>query len=230
MSTLLIEKNTTSRGLDLLISQLTTGETADWRSWYQAALEQLEIDDSLDPQTTDRLMDALLDAETALQEGRSEEPSLQRVVDLYTQGRQGSRLQSSWLRRAEALANEDLETETWIDLQEALELLQQGDVESTESWLEETTANLIAVWHEYENLSILDEEITCETVLGHRFLRDGVEFWLEALDLLKEGLTENFDSQTILDRARQGQRRLVLLQIIEEENALARERYFANWN
>ncbi len=135
-------------------------------------------------------------------------------------------LESTYRERAGALLDEELDTELWVDLHDAVDFANQGDFDSALDWLEETQARFQAVWNSYEtNTRVYEDEITAESVVGHSLLKEGVGHWLAALELLGEG-----DLDEVLVRAEAGQRLLVFVQILEEEAAAAQERFFLNWN
>lgn len=135
-------------------------------------------------------------------------------------------LETTYRERAAALLDEELDTELWVDLHDAVDLAMAGDFDSALDWLEETQARFQSVWNSYEtNTCVYEDEITAESVIGHSLLKEGVGHWLAALELLGEG-----DLEEVLVRAEFGQRLLVLVQILEEEAAAAEERFFLNWN
>ena len=84
------------------------------------------------------------------------------------------------------------------------------------------------MWRGYElSVAVFEDEITTETVLCHRFLKQGLACWIRALEILKAG---NFDPDKVLENAMEGQRLLVMVQIVEDEIAAAASKVFVHWN
>lgn len=223
-----------SNGLEALVSQLEKGGlfslSGGWQGWFEAAAQQLENDDSLDARLTDEMADALGEAEEAICEGRNSLPALNRLVALYHRGQGELTIEAKWLKKAELLGLAQLETPVWNDLHRALDAAEAGRSGLVAKWLEKVEEKFIATWESYEAGDVLDEEITTESVLGHRFLQEGSELWLGALAEFKDALEGGVTAATrssILAQAEQGQRLLVLMQILEQEAEQAMNRFFS---
>ena len=140
-------------------------------------------------------------------------------------------LEEQWLARADHLTCLDLKTEVFSDLHLALEAAKDGRKALVIRWLDHTEARFISIWEQYESGDVLEEEVTVESVLGHRFLLEGVEGWLDALGTFREELEiGEVNADDILECAEYAQRRLVLLQLLEQEAEEALQRYFACYN
>lgn len=140
-------------------------------------------------------------------------------------------IEEVWLKRADNLSEAEICTEVFSDLQLALKAAKMGRTALVHRWLEHTEARFLSVWEEYERGDVLDEEVTTESILGHRFLLEGVEGWLDALGAFREGLEAGaVNPEEIFECAEFAQRRLVLLQILEQEADEAFERYFLCYN
>lgn len=140
-------------------------------------------------------------------------------------------LEEQWLERADNLTCSDIDTELFSDLRLALEAARGGRIALVVRWLDQTEARFISIWEEYESGDVLEEEVTAESVLGHRFLLEGVEGWLDALGTFREELeTGAVNAEDILECAEYAQRRLVLLQLLEKEAEEALQRYFVCYN
>ena len=64
---------------------------------------------------------------------------------------------------------------------------------------------------------MLPEEVTTESVLGHRYLSQGIEGWLEALAEFRSTLKTGVDRQAVLARAEAAQRLLMVVQLEQQE-------------
>ncbi len=136
--------------------------------------------------------------------------------------------EEEWLTRARNLGSALLESPVWNDLHEAVDALEQGHWQAVEQWVDVVEKRFFSTWEAYESGDILDEEISTESVLCHRFLMDGTELWLDALSDLREGIGGQIDRGKILGRAEAGQRLLVLVQLLNDEAQESLNR-FLNW-
>ncbi len=233
--TLTLEDVCITNGLDRLIEHLarTTQATPvfhGWEKWIAPALRQLELDDSFDAATTDGMVDALLEAEEAFEEGLCVETPLRSLVSLYLDDRKEETLESRWRAIAANLTRDELASDLWEGLQGALKSYTLGHNTKVLGWLESTENSFLQVWSEYESLEIIDEEITAESILFHHFLKEGIESWLEALVAFREFLTGQASVHKILTNAEQGQRMLMAVTIIEKSIATAESRQLLHFN
>jgi hypothetical protein len=232
MATLVLEQNHELDGLDQLVRCINRGtQILHVEPWISRALFQVEQDDTLDPRSSDQLAEILTDAHEAHLEGLSTEAHFQLLCDIYDRGRRGHGLKDQWMHKKDSLTEADISTELWVDFRDVLNCLEEHDFDSAQAWIEETETRFLAIWEDYEGFDILEKEITNESVLGHHFLRDGVECWLEALAMLSE-LPEG-DSTSLPEicrKAAEGQRLLVLVQHLEESVQADRDFYFARLN
>jgi hypothetical protein len=233
MSLTLTQTITTNRGLDALVGQLESGGVfslgLSWQTWFQNAAEQLELDDSIDPRLTDELAETLAEAEEAITSGRNSAPALNRLVSLYHRNQEGKPLEQRWREKAAGLGLVQLETRTWDDLHKALDAAEAGRLSLVGRWIDKVEETFLATWDGYEQSDVLEEEITAESVLGHRLLREGVEAWLEALALFRDTLG-NLDRAGILALAEEGQRLLIVVQVIQREAQDSVSRFVAAWS
>lgn len=223
----------TSRGLDALIGQLESGGVSllgrSWSAWFQSAAEQLECDDTIDPRLTDELAESLAEAEELIRSGRNSAPALNHLLSLYRQAQEGKPLEQRWREKAAGLGLVQLETRTWEDLHKALDAAEAGRLSLVGRWIDTVEETFLATWDEYEQSDVLEEEITAESVLGHRLLREGVEAWLEALALFRANLGHP-DRTGILALAEEGQRLLVVVQVVQLEAQDSVSRFVAAWS
>jgi hypothetical protein len=230
--TLLDKANTTARGLDVLVRQLELGGVASlghaWQTWFESAASQLESDDSIDARLTDELAESLAEAEEAIMTGYNCAPALRRLVSLYYRNQQSKPLETLWREKAANLGLVQLETRTWDDLHKALDAAAQGRSALVARWIDKVEETFLAVWESYQQSDILEEEVTAESVLGHRLLREGVEGWLEALSQFRDTLTA-VDRAAVLAQAEVGQRLLMVVQVVEQEAQDSVGRFMAAW-
>lgn len=127
---------------------------------------------------------------------------------------------------------EELETDTWLDLEAAVRAVKQGNGEAVSCWVDQLEDLYLKTWSEYENLSVLEEEVSREAVLGHLFLRQGMAFWLEALASLRDFvlLPSRELEEKVWESAESGQRLLIAIQKFELESRMQAEIRIANWN
>ncbi len=222
---------TTQNGLDNLVAQLEKGGlfslTGSWQAWFDAASAQLEVDDSIDSRLTDEMADCLGEAEEAITQGYTSQPALNRLVSLYHRNQESLPLELKWRRRAAGLGLAQLESNTWEDLHAALDAAQAGRTSSVARWLDLVEQHFLNSWESYEDGDVLEEEVTTESVLCHRFLMEGTELWLDALSTFRESLGGAIDRASILELAEAGQRNLILVQILDQEAEEAMDRFFA---
>jgi hypothetical protein len=217
---LLVKPNapSTQKGLDALVDHLQTGGTLgdDWAQWLQAAFGQLEADNTIDAHRADNLADTLSEMEEQLTEGYDATQAVQRLLSLYSDT---PSLEELWRDRAENLLPAQLQTTLWSDLHRALAAVESGRHQVVSRWIDLVENRMLARWDDYENLELLDEEVTCESVAGHHILCDGLEGWLCALAELRHGLGTGFvNRQGVLESAEIGQRLLVTLENVQKES------------
>jgi hypothetical protein len=215
---LLVKQETPTRNLTGLVRQIqTSGPRSlgfDWPSWLEGAMNQLETDDSIDVQLTDQLAEILSDLEDAFSTGADPSDTANRLLMVFKE----PSIEDLWRARAGSLGYSELNTTLWNDLHRALDAAEKGKSQVVSRWLELVEQKMIAKWESYEHSEILDEEITSESVAGHRLLCDGVENWLCALSELRYGLAVgNVNRTSVLQNAECGQRLLVALEVIQKE-------------
>lgn len=228
MSLVIEEVKSESKGLDNLIKLVQRGtRIASLTPWLEAAYEQLEKDDSIDPQRADELADILDEAEHAAST-KDLNAQLRRLCEVYLQV---PPLEQVWLAKARNLSQEELLTETWLELHQAVEAAHMGNVKLAQEWVTDLSELYLDVWKGYETTTVLEAEITQESALGHQFLQGGVESWLEALAAFQSELeSASPDYSRVFEPAEWGQRLLLVVQAIEEENRRNAEFYFSHLN
>ena len=137
-------------------------------------------------------------------------------------------LEDRWRRTAADLTMEELNSGTWRDLHRAFQAEAAGRHDLVVRWLEQTEATILAAWEGYDATTVLEDEVTAESVLGHQLLREGAESWLDALEMLREGLGQS-DREAVLERAEEGQRLLVALGKVQQDQECSSARFMAAW-
>lgn len=219
---LVYKQNQVQDGLDRLVNG-----GPDKLQDFDGALAQLEHDDSFDAHTADRLVELILQMQELSETGQSTAALFAQIKSVYNAAKVDT-VEARWRVRSGLLSDEELDTDLWYDLYDAVEALEEGDRESTLAWSQEVFTQFMGVWQDYEsNTPVFDEEITQESILGHKFLKEGLAFWLEALQELQ---SVSPDLDQVWEKAENGQRLLVAVQILEEELSNLKQRYFVNWN
>lgn len=121
-------------------------------------------------------------------------------------------VEERWRSRLLNLAPRQWQTDTWHDLCEALDLIEEGDTESAKDWIDETRSRFEPAFLAAQDRSSDYGLVLSEAELSERFLREGVRDWWRALDLLEQGAP----AEVILQKAETGQRLLIGVQMLEQ--------------
>ena len=163
------------------------------------------------------MAEALLEVRDGLMAFESVEQPLSKLNSLYVNGIAAQNLQEEWTSRGRALEMPRLETTVLSDLRKAVVALRAGRIGLVLNWVERTEARFLEVAERYENLVVTENEVTIQSVLLHRFFLSGVECWLEALALLGDSEPLTVNAEQILEKAIEGQRKMVLVAILGQE-------------
>ncbi|MFA5508134.1 MAG: hypothetical protein WC314_13890 [Vulcanimicrobiota bacterium] len=139
-------------------------------------------------------------------------------------------LHAHWRERIRLFTEVELQTGLMLDLRRALEALEQRRTSVVLRWVDLVEERLLEVWNRYERTPLVSDEVTAETVLGHRFLDHGVEGWLDVLAGLREkagGATVS--RSTLLEEALEAQRNLLAVQRIAESSEEPLHRFLSAW-
>ena len=155
---------------------------------------------------------------TQLRSGMDPAPGLRFLLERYQrvaekgEEPESLRLERLYRESAAALERTDWAVGSFVLLADAIQVYLDGDVGGLESTLEELDQLLSSAWQPYETMPITPEEITAETVAGHIILREGFDFWFEALDEVESAAEEGRDFKAALRLAELGNRLLVAVQ------------------
>ncbi len=219
-------------GFEQLIGLLSRGvEPYDLESYLEPAVTELEVGDRFSSEVTEELIELLLCAQEEMEGERSPEKTLAKVMLVY-EGATRVGLEEVWRERAAALEPERLVTESWLGLKTAVETARAGHGHAVIHWIDRMEALCLQTWNDYQSLKLLQEEITRESVLGHLFLQEGLEHWLEALATLREycAMPKVAVEQKVWEKAEEGQRLLLALQMVEVEQRWVRGSTRTSWN
>lgn len=132
----------------------------------------------------------------------------------YLQNAQPLDLESEFRMIADELPETVWCTSTYIDLEAALDAFDEdGDVLGLLDYLEVRRERVQQVLQSYASATLLGEEVTSESVVGHRLLTEGLAHWLEAVELAQVGLQHGGSSwEGSLEAAERGNRLLMATQ------------------
>ena len=223
-----------THGLDALIQEIQTANQAtviaSWSAWYNQAMEQLENDDAIDARYTDAFAESLETIDAAIAGEYSIEAALRGLVSLYYSHEEAVSVEARWRRRAAGLGTVQLDTGLWNSLNRALEAAATGNTAAVSHWIATTRATFDKAWTNYRQADVLVCEVTEESRAGHRLLGEGIANWLEALELFQAGLSSGVERGRVLSKAEAGQRLLVGLQVIQQEDQDCVDRFARAWS
>lgn len=222
-----------THGLDALVKEIEFGSkasvVASWSRWYEQAISQLENDDTIDARYTDALAEELDNIDAALADQHNAESAFRGLLNLYHSHEQAVTVEARWHRKIAGLGALQLETELWNDLHRALAAAEAGKRDLVAHWLDDRATDFRAAWSNYRNSDVLLCEVTEESRAGHRLLGEGISAWLEAIVTFRAGLCSTVDKAAVLSKAETGQRLLVGLQVIEQEDQDCVDRFARAW-
>lgn len=203
------------RGLDRLIREYRKNGACGFEDTLLDALEsaalQLASDDSWDDEITNRMASLLLAAKEEYQLSGFAPRALEHLDSMYSNGREVQKIRNQWHSWVESTPISVPESVSTRELELAFRALRLGRWELVEDWLPEIEGRFLEAAEEYEALTIVENEVTAESVLGHRLLVEGIDGWLEALALLREGLESTIDESEIRQIAHQAQKKLLFV-------------------
>lgn len=121
-----------------------------------------------------------------------------------------SSLEQYWRARAESLLLSDIRTELYEDLREMLACRDLGPSARVEQWLETVEAEFLRQYEQSEESQSPSHELV---TLAELFSSEGVEAWLEAFELFREGAS----AERVLEVAETGQRYLWVVRDIAQD-------------
>ena len=199
----------------LEFAELDTAEPRDIQKMLTEALDELKSG------RTEEHREALFVVHTVLTQVKSDVdplPGLRFLADRYRRVADkneepvGIRLEREMKEAAAALPVMDWCVGAYPILDQGIQEYLHGRLEQLEQVLSELDQLLNEAWEPYASLSVTEEEITAETVVGHRVLREGFDFWFKALDETELAVNEEGCFEQALSLAEEGSRLLVAMQ------------------
>jgi hypothetical protein len=194
----------------LHVADLDTADVLEVRGMVAAAARSLLEDDP-------RLPD-LQGCEEELWQGSMPLESLKRLVanwEAYEQPElvpEGVLLEQEFRRAAAELREEEWATDAYQGALRAVEAYEAGDDQALENWSRAMSERLEQAWSAYSEVPVMSDEITAETVVGHRLLKEGFQGWFDAQEMLILAVEEQGDFDEGLARAEEACRLLAAVQ------------------
>ena len=227
MTTATLKQKDNNRGLDDLVQSLTDAvvnfKLENFLSYIDMSLQQLETDDTISPEYTDQIADALLEARELYLDGQSPWDALNGMLAAYQRARAEKTFYQQWVDRANSLTSEELRSRLWDQFQEACVMVSNGQGALLQNWLRERVRSFEAASKNYDSMMVAVREVTMESTLCHLFLSQGMQAWKEALELLRKSKVAPARMY-----AERGQRFLLAVQMYEREAALVKSNYFVD--
>ena len=194
----------------LHVTVLEDAEPMQVRPLVSAALHSLLEDD---PRFSD-----LKACEDQLWEGVVPVEALRQLVEDWQEYEplqdtpEGVLLEQEFRRLAQELPTKDWVTDAYRGALEAVNAYEDGQDDAIEQWTLTMTGRLEAAWSSYSSATLTEAEITAETVVGHRLLKEGIQGWYDAQEMLVEAVDQGLDFDDGLACAEEASRLLVVVQ------------------
>lgn len=194
----------------LHVADLETADLLEVRGLVSAATRSLLEDDP-------RLPDLQI-CEEELWQGAMPLERLQMLVSNWESYEQpetvpeGVLLEQEFRRMAAELPEQEWATDAYHGALRAIEAFEAGDDDALENWSRALSQRLDSAWAGYSDVPLMPEEVTAETVVGHRLLKEGFQGWFDAQELLILTAEQGGDFGEGLVRAEEASRLLVAVQ------------------
>lgn len=155
---------------------------------------------------------------TQVKSGHDPRPGLKLLASRYAQPSEvddqpyGVKLEQRFREFAASLAPENWAVGAYAVLHQDLSDFAEEEPERILSTVQELDAVLSGAWEPYAETPITEDEMTCESVLAHRLLKEGFDLWFQALDEVELALEQGHEFDRSLELAEDGNRLLVALQ------------------
>ena len=166
----------------------------------------------------DEMYGYLVALEEGLLEGRVPPRRLQKFLDKFNVVEApAGQLEGELLQLAEELPESEWRTPGLVQLEAQLSLVDGGsDLEPLLAYLEQRHQEVLEQLEAYRSTSLSPEEVTEETQVGHRLLLDGLESWLQGLELLQQAAQHDEPWSEGLEVLTRGNRQLVAVQRLHQ--------------
>ena len=208
----------------------TVSGTEQLLDLIEGSLDQLETDDTIDAEATDKLVDALMDAMDCLLEGEAAWESLEDAITIYHHAKTQKDFYAVWQSKARELDGNEIRTQKYEHFLQACQMVERGEGEVLFGWLDKKISEFQKTRAGYLQLSVAEHEVTMESEMCHLMLLTGIDSWLEALTGLKLCIAEKRDVGRCRNAAELGQRALVTVQKFEQEARELESKYFVHYN
>ncbi len=125
-------------------------------------------------------------------------------------------LEEEFRQLARELPDEQWRTSHYLEL---IRQLDESEEPQLLAFLEARRSQLEQSLEGYRKNQILDQEVTAETVAGHRLLEEGIQGWLQGVEWLLEAIPSEGDCEPALDRIEDSNRLLVSVQRLHQRVA-----------
>ena len=206
----------------LAVTDLENLERREAYTLVGKALEELENETSeqQDEDLLDEAFDSLQEIQQILLKG---DLPTGKLVDFYQRFDPAFRsplecsageLDAELRELAEQLPERDWCTSSYLKVEHGIQSYLDGEDGPLQSALREMETIIEAAWEPYAQSSVVNSEVTSESVLGHKLLSEGLQSWLTALDMIRAALEEDVETdwQQVLDAAPEGNRLLIVVQ------------------
>lgn len=137
--------------------------------------------------------------------------ALAKLDSLYINGREVQDIRNHWYQWVEATPVPIQESASTRELELAFRAARMGRKELIEEWLPQIEGRFLEAAERYETLTIVESEVTVESVLAHGLLIEGIDGWLEALAMFRDGLDSTINESEIREIAHQAQKKLLFV-------------------
>lgn len=127
-----------------------------------------------------------------------------------------SLLEEEFRQLAEELPEEQWRTSHYLEL---IRQLDESDEPQLLDFLERRRSQLLQSLQGYRQNQVMDQEVTAETVAGHRLLEEGIQGWLQGVEMLMEAIPSDGDCEPALERIEESNRLLVSVQRLHQRVA-----------
>ena len=174
----------------------------------QGALEECTEDDPRLP--------LLMAVEGDLLESQWPQARLQRFADRYPPVIKAD-LEGEFRQLAESLPAHDWKTSAYTEVTDRLTQFESDDDgDGLLDFLEDRQQKLELALSSYAKTPLLPQEVTFETVVGHRLLSEGMQNWLAGINLLIESAQSGTSWEVGLLQAEHGNRLLIAVQRLNQ--------------
>ncbi len=125
-------------------------------------------------------------------------------------------LEDEFRRLAAELPEQQWKTSQYLEL---IRQLDESEEDDLLDYLEQRRLQLLQSLESYRGNQMLPQEVTAETVTGHRLLEEGIQGWLEGVEELLETIPADGDCEPALERIEESNRLLVSVQRLHQRVA-----------